>query len=807
MRLVSHLRPAIRLLLKSPGFTVTAVLVLALGIGANTAIFSLVNGVLLKPLPYPKPDRLVQIFQPFRNHETSHLDYPDFANYNAAQHTFETLTIFIDDDFNISGGRDPERVRGFFCSGTFFQVLGRPFLAGRPFGETDDKPDAPAVVVLSERLWRSRFNADPKIIGTNILLNSKSFQVIGVTPGQGDEGDKLDLYLPLSQDPDTTIKSRPGAHYFFCIGRLKDGVTLQEAQADFEVISQHLDSKYPATPGFGIRLVPYLDSVVANYSAMVWLLEGAVLCLLLITCANVANLLLARAQERRREITLRSALGASRSQLVQQLLAESLVLSVIGGIAGFIISIWSTQLIKQMVPPDISRFEEFGLDWTSFAFVLTATIFTALASGLFPAWATSRVDVTTALNAGGSRTGTAGPGRHRNQAVLVTTQIALTCLLLTGAGLLLRSFLALETSPLGFKTDHILTADLYLADSKYSTQATCKVFFKALLDKVRHLPGVTSVGLDDDLPFNGEKDLSFGVAGQPDPEPWKLPIWQTQVVSPDFFRTIGLPLLRGRFFDDREGGEKQVLVSERLAQAIFHGQDAIGKQLHDSNRIGLKENSYTIIGIVANIRHDSPGLERTPYQAYFLYSQDPFAPSPISFCTVLLRAEGDPFSLVNALKLSVAELDPNMPVSDISTFDQVVQQTYASRRLGMTIVSLFSVAALLLAAIGLYGVLAYSVSTRKREIGVRIALGAQPVKVVGLIMRQGLQIVAVGLAIGLAAGLMLAHLLDDMLYQVSATDPLSMALSVLVLGLSASVACLLPAFQATRIDPITALRE
>jgi putative ABC transport system permease protein len=806
--LIFHLRYTIRQLLKSPGFAATAVLTLGLGIGANTAIFSLVNGVLLKPLPYPKPDRLVQIFQPFRGHNTSNIDYPDFAEYCAAQHSFESLTAFIDNAFNLSGQGEAERVNGFYCSGAFFKVLGRPFLLGRPFGEAEDRPGAEPVVVLHEKFWRRKFNANPNIIGTDIVLDSRSFRVIGVTPGQADEGGTVAVYIPLSQDSDSTITTRRGAHYFFCIGRLNQRTTIGQAAADFNVISQNLQSKYPTAVGFGIRLVPYLESVVGDYAGTVWLLEGAVACVLLITCANIASLLTARAQERRKEITVRVALGASRIRVVSELLIESLVLALLGGSLGLLIGAWLVRAIKPLMPSDIPRLMEFDVDGQSLLFVVAVTIFTALASGLWPALSFSKSDVTFALKAEGDRAGTAGPGRRRNQAVLVAAQVALTCLLLTGAGLLIRSFLAVQNLPLGFRSDHVLTAELSLSDGSYSTQAECKIFFNALLERLGRIPGVISVALDDDLPFTGPKSLSFGVVGQAEPEPWKLPIWQSQVVSADFFRTIGIPLLHGRPFDRQVGPDaKQVIISERLAESIFPGQDPLGKQLHDYNSAGRKENSYTVIGIVPNIRHDSLGLEQTPFQAYFLYTQDPFAPWPISFCTVMLHTRGEPNSYVGALKESVAAIDPAIPLSEISTFDQVIEQTRVSRRLAVTVVALFSAAGVLLAATGLYSLLAYSVLQRKREIGVRIALGASSFRVLRLVVSQAFRIVGTGLVAGLIAALMLAHLMDSMLYGVSATDPIAIAISATVLAVATGLACLLPAVRATRIDPGRALRE
>jgi putative ABC transport system permease protein len=502
-------------------------------------------------------------------------------------------------------------------------------------------------------------------------------------------------------------------------------------------------------------------------------------------------------------------LGANRRHIIGQLLSESVTIALIGGVIGFPMAVLATAVVKQLVPPDVPRFQEFGIDGGSLLFVVGVTIFAAFGSGLLPAWVASRTDVSSSLKEEGSRAGTAGPRRQRGLAVLVTAQIALTCLLLIAASLLTRSFVAIENAPLGFKTDHIVTADLYLGDAKYSTQAESRVFLDALVDKLQHLPGIISVGFSDNLPFKGENRLSFGIESQPDPEPWKLPVWQAQTVSADFLKTLGIPILRGRGFSEQgeDHQRREVIVSERLADSIFPGQEAIGKQLHDYNSSGRQPNWYTIVGIVPNIQHSSPGADRTPYQAYFLYSQDPFAPWPVSFCTLVLHTEVDSLALAGLLRRSVASIDPNIPLYHIDAFDHVIEQSLAGRRLGMTVVSLFSIVALMLAGVGLYGVISYSIAQRRREIGVRMALGAQASRVVGLIMSQGLKIVLVGLAVGVVIALSLGHLLDSMLYEVSAVDPLSIGISVLVLGLSALVACLLPARRATQIDPMTALRE
>jgi putative ABC transport system permease protein len=810
--LISHLRYTIRQLLNSHGFTVTAVLILGLGIGANTAIFSLINGVLLKPLPYPNSDRLFHLYRSFKISNTAPLDYPDFADYCASQHSFNGLAAFDLDWFHLAGRGPAEQIPGLYVSGAFFGVMGRPLILGRPLNEADDTPGSAAVVVLSEHLWRTHFNSDPNIIGTSIILNSRSFQIVGVTPGQADEEFSVELYVATNQDPDfaPNKKIRRGALYYECVGRLKEGVTLQQAQADLEMIQQNLVAMYPATDvGFGIRIAPYLEGIVSDYSTTVWLLEAAVACLLLITCANVANLLLARAQERFREVSIRAALGASRSRLVIQLLAESTLLSVGGAIIGVGIAAWSLQAIKNADSSDIPRVQEVIVDGGSLAFVVVAMLLTAMASGLFPAWSGSRIDLVSALNRDSERAGPAG-NRQQGQAILVAVQVALSCLLLIGAGLLMRSLQAIQSVSLGFRTDHILTAEVYLADAKYPTQAACNVLLEELLEKVQQMPGVMSAAIVNDLPFSGGFGMNaFGIVGQPDPPLKDMPVLRSQIVSIDYFRTLGIPLLRGRLFNEQDGSDKErvVVVSDEFAARFFLGQDPIGKQIHDVNSIGLKPNVYTIVGLVPVIQHDRPDFPRAPSQVYFFYSQSPYAPLITNDFTLLMHTQCDPSALATALRQTVAGIDPDLPLTTIYPLDQVIYDSFASRRLQMTLVGVFSAAALVLAVVGLYGVLSYSVSVRKRELSVRIALGAQVSNILGLIVGQGLKIAGIGLTAGLIAALLLNRLIEGTLFGISAADPISIGTSVLVLVAAALAACLVPAWRATRIDPIRSLRE
>jgi len=809
--LISHLRYSIRLLLKSPGFTITTVLILALGIGANTAIFSLVNGVLLKPLPYPDPDRLVSIYQIFQGNKAQ-FDYPDYFDFRANQRTFDSLTAYYNDDVTLTGQGEPERIRGIYASGSLFKVLGRPFLIGSPFGETEDNSETRPVVVISERLWDSKFHRDAKVVGTNLLLNGRSFEIVGVSPAQANEWVRVDVYLPLNQGPDFNEARQARAAFFLSgIGRLKKNVTLRQAQVDLETINKELSAQYPAAhSGVGICLVPYLDSVVNNYSASLWLLEGAVGCLLLITCANVASLLVIRVQERRREFSIRGALGASRRQVIFQSMFETSALALAGGMLGLPLAGWAVNLIKSVSPEDITRFQEVVLDNSSLVFVIAVTFCAALMAGLLPAWLGSDVDLVPALAEGGERNGTAGPVRQKWQGALVAGQVALTFILLTVAGLLVRGYQALQNQPLGFQADHNLTADIYLPNSRYSNQAMCKAVWNSILDRLSSVPGVTGVALNDVMPFKDIGRIAFGITGQPDPEEGHEPLSVKQSISPGYFSVLGIALLRGRAFNDADqiDRERVVIINESLAKEFFPGQDPIGKQLNNlGDKFGGKRVNFTIVGVAGDIEHNSPEIQLQRFQVYYPYTQDPWDPSPVSAATLALSVRGDPNAVLPDVRKAITSFDPDLPISNIFTLDQLVEKGFAARRLSMLVVSLFSAAALLLAAVGLYAVVSYSVSQRKREFGIRVALGAQALNIIRLVVTQGLRIGGIGLLIGILSALVLAHFLQGALYRVQSTDPLTLLTAGVVLCLAVASACLLPALRATRVDLIKALRE
>lgn len=810
---MSPLRQTVRLLLKSPGFTITAILILGVGIGANTAIFSVIDGVLLNPLPVPNADRLVQVFQPrVRNDTKTHLDYPDYLDICRAQHSFDELAVYYWTDFDFSNQRSPEHVRVVFASASLFQLTAMPMILGRPFSKDEDKSGGPLVVVLSRAFWRTHFNSDPAIVGKKVTLNDESFQVIGVCPEQAGNLAELPseiLYLPLHAEEvfgPSSLQKRD-SHSVECLGRLKPGIQLAQAQADLEVIQSNLAVLYPATnDGYGIRLIPLLALIEESYSSAVWLLGAAAGGLLLLSCANVANLLFSRGLERRREIAIRATLGASRSGLLLRLLSETASLALLAGGIGLLIAILGIALIRVLVPDYLSSFQEVSLNRTALVFIFCVTGLVACLSGILPAWSLSRTNVGVALKDEGGRLGTVGPQKQRTQSLLVVGQVAVACVLLIGAGLLVRSFQALRSLPLGFNPHHLLTANIMPTGKRYSDSRQLRIFFDAVLEKVRRLPGVIDAGMSDNQPFEvlyGGWKFPFSIPGQPDPEPGREPAMDVEAISSDYFQTLQIPLLQGRDFDsrDRAGTQNVIIVNKALAQTFFPGQSPIGKQIHDRDT-ELGHRDWTIVGVVDDIRHGTPDFAEAPFLAYTPYNQRELFRE-----FLLLRTAGDPTGLIPAVRKIVADIDPDVPVDRATSFDDFLDGRFWTRRLSASLATLFSGVAILLAAAGLYGVLAYSVLQRRRELGVRIALGAQSSNVLAIVLGRGLRLSGIGLAIGMATTLILGPFVGSFLYGVTSTDPITLIAALLVLSLAVTFACLLPALRAVRINPIIALRE
>ena len=787
-----------------------AILILGFGIGANTAIFSLIDAVLLRPLPYPSPERLVIISQETPNSPNSWVDYPDYQDFFRSQGSFEDLGVMREWHFDLSGQGDALRLFGGYVSASFFKVFRIPFILGRPFTVEEDKPGGPFLAVINERIWRSKFGGDPNIVGKTISLDNQKCQIVGVAPVQIEDWTAgLDVLIPLNLMPTFGNEGLflRTSHQLDCYGRLKAGVTLAQAQAECDLMQKSLAGRYPdSDKAFVMRVAPLLESSVSGYTGTLWLLGAAVVCLLLIACGNVATLFLARSLERRKEINVRAAIGASRFQLVSQLLQESALLSVLGGLLGVIIAFWAIELIKVLSPQqDLARFERVSLNVGALVFCFGATLVTALLFGLFPALNLSKTNLETVLRDEGSRSGTAGRQRQRLQSNLITAQVALTCVLLIGAGLLARSLEATQTVPLGFDPEHLLAARIELGAGRYGSGGRSLTFFQNLLGKVRVLPGITAAALNPNPPFNGWSGVQlFGIAGEADQKPGTEPAFEWQMVSTDYFRTMKIPLVAGRDFDETDLREDRglVIIDQAIANRFFPGQDPIGKQIHDyDERFGRTRRYYTIIGVTKDVLHDSPGARVAEFQAYL-----PFA-TWLRDGILLVRTQGNPLAMLPAIRKTIASIDPSVALSEASSFNDWIGVKFTTRRLGALLVGLFSGVALFLSAIGLYGVLAYAVSQRSREIGVRIAVGAQPTNIIRLVMSQGLRIVALGLAIGLCTALLLGQFINSLLYGVSGNDPITLGLAILVLFLAGALACCLPALRAARINPITALRE
>ena len=810
--MLSLLRYSARQLLKSPGFTVTTILIFGFSIGLSTAIFSLIDAVILKPLPFPNSERLVEVCEPYQHHPFSVFDYPDYVDMAAAQHTFDSLALKVERTADLRTNGEAQLLEADFVSPSLFRVTGLPVILGRVFNEQEDIPNGPLIAVLSERCWRSRFQSDPNIVGKNIVLSDLNVEVIGIVPPQMDDWGPpgLDVYLPIHTIAafhflESGAFTHRGNHLFTCLGRLKAGVSVSEGEADLKTIQNNLLIHYPGVnQGRSLRVFPLLGFIVNDYAATIWLLAAAVGVLLIVSCLNIANLLFARGLYRRREIMIRATLGASRWRIVRQLLVETLLLTSMGGIAGIVIanvSVWGT---KGLIPTDLYRLQELQVNWNALGFTFWAIIIAALVAGLLPAWSLSQVTLAPVLQGEGGRTGTGGTHRHRIQTGLVTAQVALTCVLLVSAGLLIRSFYATQTVELGFKPDHLFKAGISLTSVKYESDDTKTVaFWDELITKVRQIPGVTEAAMNEYPPLNGARwDISpFTVDGQPRPEPGHEPVLTPEAVSSGYFRTMQIPIIQGRDFNAEDTADKPnvVIVNAPLAEHFFPGQNPIGKSIRIFYTGSMQ---CTIVGVVPYVCDRTPGEDQIPFQAYQAYTQ--LAPSRLD---LIIRSDLNSSSLGVAARQAVASIDPGVPIYDAYPYDQMIAEQFVTRRLSTLLVALFSGATLFLSAIGLYGVLAYFVGQKSREIGIRMALGAQARNILKLVAEQGLWPVAVGLAIGILAGLTLARYIETLLYGVSAYDPVTIGLTVLVLAVASLFACLLPAVKAIRINPMKVLSE
>ena len=795
--IIKDIRYGLRSLLKRPGFTVIALVALALGIGANTAIFSLVNAIVLQPLPYPDPDRLVWAWGTVRSGSNrasvAPLDYLDFRSQNR---TFEQLaaSFGLPGQANLTGSGDPERLVSSSVTGNYFDTFGvRPVL-GRGFSLENEKTGQDQVTVLSHALWQRRFAGDPEIVNKTLILDSKPYQVIGVMPANLRLPQNPELWVPLNFDVDPSMKQRR-AHFLRPIGRLKAGVSLAQAQADIDLIAAQLEQQFPDTnTGWSLGLVSLREQLVGDSSTIVFILFGAVGLVLLIACANVANLLLVRAAARRKEIALRTALGASRWRIVRQMITESLLLSIVGGALGALVAFWGVQVLVSLTEDSLPPTVNVTIDATVLGFTLLISIVTGLLFGLAPASRTLKVDLIDSLKDGAR--GAEGTLRNRTRSLLVVFESAVAVMLLIGAGLLVRSLIELQKVDPGFDSNNILTLSIALPQQKYEGEGKAANFFQQFETRVASLPGVESVGLITELPLTDQlNDISFTVEGRPPVSPDQALGTDWRRVNQNYFSTFRIPLLRGRNFTEQEvrQSEAVVVVSQALVASAFPNEDPLGKRI-----ITMFGYPYEIVGVVGDIRHSS--LASGPLPTMYFPTRN------TGRMNVLVRTQGDPLSIVGAVRKEVHALDPDQPIAEVKRMSDWVDSSVAEPRYRTTLLALFAAIAMILAATGIYGVMSYSVTQRTHEIGVRMALGARRLDVLKMVVKQGMVLTLVGVVIGLAGAFALTRVMSTLLFGVTAKDPITFGVVAALLIAVAFIACFVPARRATKVDPLVALR-
>ena len=795
--ILKDIRFGLRSLLKRPGFTAIALIALGLGIGANTAIFSLVNAVVIRPLPFPEPDRLVWAWGNFPGGNRASVAPLDFLDFRAQNKTFEhfaasgTMPIPV----NLTGGGEPERLVASGVTGNYFQTFGVAPALGRGFSLENEKTGQDQVTVLSYALWQRRFAGDSEIVNKTILLDGKPFQVIGVM-GQGvNLPQAADLWAPLNFDASPDMKQRK-AHFLRPVGRLKKGVTLEQAQADTDVIAGVLAEQFPDTnTGWNLRLVSMREQLVGGSRTTVLILFGAVGFVLLIACANVANLLLVRAAARQKEIALRTALGASRFRIVRQMITESLLLSILGGALGAALAMWGVKLLVSLSEGSLPRTADVKIDATVLGFTLLISIFTGLLFGLAPAFRTMKVNLIDSLKEG--TRGAEGTLRNRTRSLLVVFESAVAVMLLIGAGLLVRSLIALQNVNPGFDPDNVMTLRVDLSRTKYNTPEKSANFFRELEQRMSSLPGVETVGFVTELPMSGQlNDMPFIVEGRPPVGPNQEFGADWRRVNQNYFSALRIPLLRGRNFTEQEvqQSDKVMIVSQALVNAAFPNEEALGKRLIT----GIRSEPYEIIGIVGDIRDRS--LDRNPFATMY------FPTRQTGRMNVVIRTQNDPLSIVGGVRKEVQALDPEQPISAIRTMNEWVALSVAAPRYRTTLLGLFAVLAVILAATGIYGVMSYSVAQRTHEIGVRMALGARQLDVLKLVVRQGMLLTLVGVILGLGAAYALTRVMSSLLFGVTEKDPITFGVVAALLIAVSFVACFVPARRATKVDPLEALR-
>jgi putative ABC transport system permease protein len=801
---LQDLRYAARMLRKNPGFTAVAVIALALGIGANTAIFSVVNTVLLRPLPYKDPEQLVMVWEDASRHGYPR-DTPaaaNFVDWRDQNSVFSGMAAIADMNFNLTGAGNPERLKGRRVSASLFPLLGVDPQLGRVFSAAEDQPGAQKVVLMSYRLWQRRFGGDQAIIGKTLTLNDEIYTVIGVMPVRFQfPANDDELWVPIAFD--AREAANRNRHYLEVVARLKPGVTLEQAQTEMTTIGARLQQQYPrSNTDLGVAITSLHEHMVGDIKPALLILLGAVGLVLLIACANVANLLLARAAIRQKEIALRVALGARRWRLLRQFLTESVLLATLGGILGLAIAYAGLLLLKTSIPESISQAREISLDLKVLGFTLLISLLTGVIFGLAPAIQAVRVNQGETLKEGG-RDSVTGRSGKRLRGLLVMAEVAVSLVLLIGAGLLINSFLRLRNIDPGFRVDHLLTMKIELPEPKYEQMERRTEFFNNLIQRVQSLTGVRSAAVTTNLPlYRQGNSISVQLEGKPQPPPGQELIVVTRMVSPSYFDTMSIPLLAGRQFTDHDSEKSPnvVMISETMARRFWPGEDAIGKRLA-SGRVTSDADWIQVVGIVKDVRQFELNVEPRP-QMYLSYRQaDFFWPEDL-----VVRTDVEPASMAATVRKAVWEIDKDQPVSNIRTMEEILADSIARQRFSMLLFGVFAGVALLLAAVGIYGVMSYSVAQRTHEIGIRMALGAQTGAVLRLAVAYGLKLVLAGVLIGLVAAFILTRLMSTLLFGVTPTDPATFALISLLLICVAAIASYVPARRATKVDPLIALR-
>jgi putative ABC transport system permease protein len=796
---------ALRNLRKYPLFSAVAVLTLALGIGANTAIFTVVQGVILRPLPYPEPDRLMMLwtYNPRQGFDRDVGTYPNFEDWRQQSRSFERMSAYFGASMTLTGRGDPAQVRGARVTHEFFDTLGVAPGWGRGFTAAHGQAGGERVVVLAHRFWMRRFGADPAIVGRTIMLNGVPHEVLGVMPQTFVYPETAEFWVPLAPVGQfEALFTARGSYWLTIVGRLKAGVTQAAAQSEMDAIASRLES-YPANAGIGIRLVPVHEEIVGDVRRPLLILLGAVSLVLLIACANVANLLLTRAAARQRELAIRAALGAGRLRLVRQMLTESTLLGLIGGAGGLLLAAWSMDLLRGRAPVGVPRLSEIGIDWRVLAYAALASLATGLFFGMVPALHAARRNSGAQLREGG-RTGGDGAGGRRLRVALAVGELALALMLLVGAGLLVRSFIALNSQDAGFATSRVLALGLDLPRTRYADDDRVIAFYDQLIERLSALPGVESVGAGSSLLLSRlPGSAAISIEGRPPlPDDARdIPV-PYDTVTPGFFSTLQIPLRRGRLLTDADSAQSQpvVLVNESFVRRFFRDEDPIGRRVTFGNPSRADTRWQTIVGVVADTKRG--GFEREPWaETYF-----PMRQAATGRMLVFLRTAGDPVTLAGAAQRAVWALDPNQAVASVRTVDEMLAQADANRRFTTLLLGIFATVALLLAAIGVYGVIAYATAQRTQEIGIRMALGADRGMVLRMILAGGVKIAAAGLILGMAGALAVTHVLSGLLFGISPRDPLTFTLVPALLLLVALAACWIPARRALRVEPVLALR-